>query len=316
MSSPTASNRTLVIALAANLGIAVSKFVAAALTGSSAMLTEGIHSIVDSTNQLLLMWGRKQARKPADKRHPFGYGRELYFWSFVVAVLVFSLGAGVSIYEGFVHLGRPEEPLSPLVAYVVLLVAFLLEGWSTLEAFQEFREAKGSLGWFEAIRRSKDPPSFIVLLENGAAMAGIIVAAAGVFLTHYTGNSDFDGGASILIGLILAFTAMLLAYESKGLLIGEAADPDLVSSLRQITCGKPGVVGVGHVLTVHSSPDQITAMINVDFEDSISAGDVERIVSEVESETAERWPHVRRLFIRPKQGAADERKAIEQAKAD
>ena len=191
------------------------------------------------------------------------------------------------------------------------LVAFVLEGWSTIEAFREFRAAKGSLGWFEAIRRSKDPPTFIVLLENGAAMAGIVVAAVGVFLTHYTGNPDFDGGASILIGLILAFTAMLLAYESKGLLIGEAADPDLVLSLRQLTGGKTGVVGVGHVLTVHSSPDQITAMINVDFDDSISAGDVERIVSEVESETAERWPHVRRLFIRPKQGAAAERKAIE-----
>ena len=314
MSAPAASNRTLVIALVANLGIAVSKFVAAALTGSSAMLTEGIHSIVDSTNQLLLMWGRRQSRKPPDKRHPLGYGRELYFWSFVVAVLVFSLGAGVSIYEGYIHLGRPEEGLSPLVAYIVLLVAFLLEGWSTLEAFQEFRAAKGSLGWFEAIRRSKDPPTFIVLLENGAAMAGIVVAAAGVFLTHYTGNSDFDGGASIVIGLILAFTAMLLAYESKGLLIGEAADPDLVSSLRTITGGKTGVVGVGHVLTVHSSPDQITAMINVDFDDSITAGDVERIVSEVESETAERWPHVRRLFIRPKQGAADERTAIDKRK--
>lgn len=306
MSSPAASNRTLVIALLANLGIAVSKFVAAAITGSSAMLTEGIHSVVDSTNQVLLIWGRRQSRKPPDKRHPMGYGRELYFWSFVVAVLVFALGAGVSIYEGILHIQAPEIAVSPIVAYVVLGLAFALEGWSTLEAFREFRAAKGSLGWFEAIRRSKDPPSFIVLLENGAAMAGIVVAAIGVFLTHYTHNPLYDGGASIVIGVILGLTSFLLAYESKGLLIGEAADPELVRELRRMADAKDGVVGVGHVLTVHSSPEIITAMINVDFDDKISAADVERIVCEVEVETAERFPHVRRLFIRPMNGAAEE----------
>src|SRR5881398_2223825 len=155
MSAATTSTRTLVIALAANLGIAVSKFVAAAITGSSAMLTEGVHSVVDSTNQLLLMWGRRQARKPADDIHPFGYGRELYFWSFVVAVLVFSLGAGVSVYEGIIHIAHPEEAVSPVIAYIVLLIAFLLEGWSTIEAFQDFRKAKGELSWFQAVRQSK-----------------------------------------------------------------------------------------------------------------------------------------------------------------
>src|SRR5438477_7546029 len=153
MSSPTASNRTLVVALAANLGIAVSKFAAAAVTGSSAMLTEGVHSVVDCTNQLLLMWGRRASKRPADVFHPLGYGRELYFWSFVVAVLVFALGAGVSIYEGILHIAHPEEAVSPLIAYGVLLVAFLLAGWSTIEAFKEFREAKGDPGWVEAIRR-------------------------------------------------------------------------------------------------------------------------------------------------------------------
>jgi cation diffusion facilitator family transporter len=304
MSAATTSTRTLVIALVANLGIAASKFVAAIITGSSAMLTEGVHSVVDSTNQLLLMWGRRQAKKPADKYHPLGYGRELYFWSFIVAVLVFSLGAGVSIYEGIIHVAHPEPAVSPIVAYVVLVIAFLLEGWSTLEAFQEFRAAKGKLGWFQAIRRSKDPPSFIVLLENGAAMAGIIAAAVGVALAQLTGDPFFDGAASIVIGAILGLTAMLLAYESKGLLIGEAADPELVKGLHDLACGKAGVVGVGHVLTIHSSPDQITAMVNVDFDDTISAGDVERIVREVEIEARHRWPAVRRLFVRPMQGAA------------
>ena len=308
MSAATASTRTLVIALIANLGIAASKFVAAAITGSSAMLTEGVHSVVDSTNQLLLMWGRRQAKKPPDKYHPLGYGREIYFWSFVVAVLVFALGAGVSIYEGIIHIAHPEEAVSRIVAYIVLLVAFLLEGWSTLEAFQEFRHSKGRLGWWDAIRTSKDPPAFIVLLENGAAMAGIVAAAIGLFLAQLTDDPFYDGAASIVIGIILGLTALLLAYESKGLLIGEAADPELVRGLRQLACSKQGVVGVGHVLTVHSSPDQITAMINVDFRDTISAGDVERIVQEVEREAHKQWPQVRRLFIRPMHGAADERR--------
>jgi len=309
LSAAAHNNRTLLIAFGANLGIAVSKFIAAAITGSSAMLTEGVHSVVDSTNQLMLMWGRRQSRKPPDKYHPFGYGRELYFWSFVVAVLVFALGAGVSVYEGIIHIMEPESAVSPLIAYIVLLFAFLLEGWSTLEAFREFRDAKGDLGWFAAIKRSKDPPSFIVLLENGAAMAGIIAAAVGVFLSQLTGNPFFDGAASIVIGVILGFTALLLARESKGLLIGEAANPELVEGLRQLVTGKPGVVGVGHVMTVHSAPDQITVMINVDFQDDLRAGAVERMVDDTEREARERWPQVRRLFIRPMQNAAAERKA-------
>ncbi|HET7577044.1 MAG TPA: cation diffusion facilitator family transporter [Sphingomicrobium sp.] len=307
MSSPTASTRTLVVALLANLGIAASKFVAAAITGSSAMLTEGVHSVVDSTNQLLLMWGRRAARRPPDALHPFGYGRELYFWSFVVAVLVFALGAGVSIYEGIIHIANPEPAISPLVAYVVLLVAFLLEGWSTLEAFREFNASRGRLGWIQAISRSKDPPAFIVLLENGAAMAGIVAAAIGLFMAQLTGNPFYDGAASVVIGLILAVTAFVLAYESKGLLIGEAADPELVRSLYEFACGKPGVVGVGDVLTVHSSPDQITVMMNVDFRDDMPVGEVERVVRAVEDEARQRWPQVRRLFVRPMNGAAQRR---------
>jgi len=273
------------------------------------MLTEGVHSVVDSTNQVLLMWGRRQAKKPPDKYHPFGYGRELYFWSFVVAVLVFALGAGVSIYEGFLHIQHPQPAVSPIIAYGVLLVAFLLEGWSTLEAFGDFKKAKGEFSWFQTVRRSKDPPAFIVLLENGAAMAGIIAAAVGLGVSEWTGNPFFDGAASVVIGIILGGTAMVLAYESKGLLIGEAADPKLVKSLRDLACGKAGVVGVGHILTVHSSPDQITVMMNVDFRDDLLAVEVERIVCEVEKEARERWPQVRRLFVRPMQGAAEQLKS-------
>ncbi|WP_395612317.1 cation diffusion facilitator family transporter [Allosphingosinicella sp.] len=303
MSAEGHDNRTLLIAFAANLGIAVSKFVAAAFTGSSAMLTEGIHSVVDSLNQVLLLWGRRQSRKPPDARHPFGYGRELYFWSFVVAVLVFALGAGVSVYEGVIHILEPEEAVSPGVAYAVLAFAFLLEGGSTLAAFREFRAAKGSLGWFQAVRQSKDPPAFIVLLENGAAMAGILVAAAGLALSQATGNPFFDGAASVVIGLILGVTALVLAIESKALLIGEAADPELVESIRAAADMEEGIVGVGHIMTMHSAPDQITVVMSADFEDSITAGEVERIIARIEARVEALWPMVKRLYIRPQQNA-------------
>jgi len=294
------SNRTLWIAFAANLGIAVSKFIAAAITGSSAMLTEGVHSVVDSSNQLLLLWGRKASRRPPDKYHPFGYGREIYFWSFVVAVLVFALGAGVSVYEGIIHITDPEPAVSPIIAYGVLFVAFVLEGGSTLEAFKDFKQAKGKLGWVQAIIQSKDPPGFIVLLENGAAMVGILAAAIGLGISQLTGDPRYDGMASIVIGCILGLTAALLAYESKALLIGEAADPELVTAIHEMVERRDGVTSVGEVLTVHSAPDQITAMLSVDFEDHISARDVERLVCDIERECEERFPIVRRLFIRPR----------------
>ena len=306
MSAGGHNNRTLWIALAANLGIALSKFGAAAFTGSSAMLTEGVHSLVDSANQLLLIWGRKASRRAPDKLHPFGYGRELYFWSFVVAVMVFALGAGVSIYEGILHISNPEPAVSPVVAYVVLLFAFLLEGGSTFSAFKEFREAKGRLGWFEAVKKSKDPPTFIVLLENGAAMFGIMIAAIGLGLSQLTGDPRFDGTASIIIGAILGFTAWILAVESKQLLIGESADRETIDGLRAIVVGRPGITGVGDVLTVHSSPDQITAMMSVDFDDGLNGREIEDIVAAIEADASDRWPLVRRLFIRPQRGAGQE----------
>jgi cation diffusion facilitator family transporter len=303
MSTGGHNNRTLWIALAANLGIAVLKFVAAAFTGSSAMLTEGVHSLVDSINQLLLLWGRKASRRVPDATHPFGYGRELYFWSFVVAVMVFALGAGVSIYEGILHISNPEPAVSPMVAYIVLLIAFLLESGSTFSAFKEFREAKGRLGWFEAVKRSKDPPTFIVLLENGAAMFGIIVAAVGLALSQSTGDPRFDGAASIIIGAILGLTAWLLAVESKQLLIGESADRETIDGLRGLVLGRSGITGVGELLTVHSSPDQITAMMSVDFDDGISAREVEDIIAAIEAEARAHWPLVKRLYVRPQRGA-------------
>jgi cation diffusion facilitator family transporter len=296
------NNRVLLIALAANVGIAVAKFAAAAITGSSAMLTEGVHSLVDSTNQLLLMYGQKRAAKPADAMHPGGYGRELYFWSFVVALLVFALGAGVSVYEGVMHIIEPEPAVSPLIAYGVLAIAFALEGGSTVAAFREFNAARGGQTWLQALTSTKDATTVIVLLENGAAMAGILVAAVGLALSQLTGDPRFDGVASVLIGLLLGVVAIFLAREAKGLLIGEAADPELIQSIRRAAT-REGVMGVGEIMTIHNAPTQIVAAVNVDFDNRLSAGDVERIVEAIERELQTEFPSIHRVYVRPHEDA-------------
>ena len=293
------SNRVILTALAANLGIAVAKFVAAGITGSSAMITEGVHSLVDSTNHVLLLYGTKRSRRAPDDKHPLGYGRELYFWSFVVAILVFSLGAGVSLYEGILHLIDPVPTTDPAIAFVVLGVAFVLEGWSTLAALKEFNASRGRKGVYRAIRDTKDAPTLIVLLENAGAMAGLVIAAAGIGLAVLTGNEHFDGIASVMIGLVLAGTAIMLLIEAKGLLIGEAADPALIAALRECAQAHPGVVSVRDVMTVHQAPEMVLAVISADFEDTISARDLEQTVADIERSIAEQFPVVTLLYIRP-----------------
>lgn len=296
------STRVLVIALGANIGIALAKFAAAAFTGSSAMLTEGVHSLVDSANQLLLLHGQKRSRKPADAKHPTGYGRELYFWGFVVALLVFALGAGVSVYEGILHIRDPEPATSPLVAYGVLVVAFALEAGSTVAAFKEFDRERAGTSWWRALTATKDATTIIVLLENGAGMAGIVIAAVGLAISQLTGDPRYDGGASVLIGVLLALVAIFLAREAKGLLIGEAADPALVATI-EAAARRPGVVGTGRVTTVHNAPDEVVAALDVDFVDTISAADVERLVREIEQAARAAHPEIRRLYVRPSDGA-------------
>ncbi len=296
------NTRVLLIALAANVGIAIAKFVAAGLTGSSAMLTEGVHSLVDSTNQLLLLHGQKRAARAPDALHPAGYGRELYFWSFVVALLVFALGAGVSVYEGIVHLRDPEPAVSPLIAYAVLVVAFALEAGSTLAAFRAFDAVRGGKSWWAALTGTKDATVVIVLLENGAAMAGLVIAGIGLALSQVTGNPHFDGAASVLIGIILAAVAMFLAIEAKGLLIGEAASPELIAALRTAAT-RADVTGIGHIITVHNAPDQIVVAMNVDFDNRIGAGDVEQIIDAIERDVRRVHPDVTRIYIRPHENA-------------
>ncbi|MEO6091970.1 MAG: cation diffusion facilitator family transporter [Novosphingobium sp.] len=296
------NTKVLLIALAANVGIAIAKFVAAAITGSSAMLTEGVHSLVDSTNQLLLMYGQKRAAKPADKLHPAGYGRELYFWSFVVALLVFALGAGVSIYEGVVHFLAPEPAVSPLIGYAVLVIAFVLEGGSTLAAFRQFDTARNGKSWWLALTSTKDATTVIVLLENGAAMSGIVIAGVGLSISQLTGDPRFDGIASVLIGLLLAVVAIFLAREAKGLLIGEAVDPELISGVRRLAA-RDGVTGVGEIMTLHNAPSQIVVALNVDFDNRLTAGDVERIIDEIERDLQGEFPSIQRVYVRPHEDA-------------
>jgi len=293
------SNRVILTALAANVGIAVAKFVAAGITGSSAMITEGVHSLVDSTNHVLLLYGTRRSERTADTRHPLGYGRELYFWSFVVAILVFSLGAGVSLYEGILHLLDPVPTTDPLIAFAVLGVAFVLEAWSTMAALRKFNLSRGQKSVYRAIRDTKDAPTLIVLLENAGAMAGLVIAATGIALVVLTGDEHYDGIASILIGLVLVATAVTLLIEAKGLLIGEAADPALVEALHECIEGHAGVTAVREVLTVHQAPDMVLAVISADFEDTISAREVEQTVADIERAIAERFPVVARVYIRP-----------------
>ncbi|MDE2619406.1 MAG: cation diffusion facilitator family transporter [Sphingomonadales bacterium] len=294
------STRTILIALGANVGIAVAKFAAAAFTGSSAMLTEGVHSLVDSTNQVLLLHGRRRAVRPADALHPFGYGRELYFWSFVVAILVFALGAGVSVYEGVLHILDPEPASDPLIAFLVLGIAFALEGWSTVAALADFNRARGETGLWAAVRDTKDAPTLVLLLENSGALVGLAVAAVGLTLSMVTGNPFWDGLASVLIGLVLGVLAVVLLLEAKGLLIGESADPRLVAALAAAADRHPGVVRVHEVLTLHAAPDMVTAIISADFDDAIPARAVEDIVAEIRAEVAARFPVVTRVFVDPR----------------
>jgi cation diffusion facilitator family transporter len=294
------SKLVLLAALGANLGIAVAKFVAAAFTGSSAMLTEGFHSVVDSTNQLLLLYGERASQKPADDIHPLGYGRELYFWSFVVAILIFATGAGLSIYEGVRHIIAPAPIEDAALAYIVLAVSFVLEGASWLTAMREFRVTQGELGWWQAVRRSKDPATFIVLFEDSAAMFGLVVAALGVFLTHWTGNPVWDGTASIVIGVALAIVAFMLARESKGLLIGERADPELVDAIRAAFAARPEVSNVQEVITIHIAPRKVYVSASVDFEDAVAVGDVERLIADTEASLRKAWPQIASVYIKPK----------------
>lgn len=268
------------------------------------MFSEAVHSFVDIGNEVLLLYGMRRSIRPADQEHPLGYGRELYFWSFIVALLVFALGAGVSIYQGVSHLLHPELIIDPQVSFVVLALSFLYEGTSWCIAFRQFRSVKGQLGYYQAFRRSKDPVSFMVLFEDSAALIGILIAAVGTFAATSLGEPVFDGIASILIGLVLAGTAILLARESKSLLIGEPAERALIDSIKRIANNASRISRTNGVLTVHLAPDQILAALSLEFGDDLRTSQIEETVVNIERAIKEAHPEIVTLFIKPQTAVA------------
>jgi cation diffusion facilitator family transporter len=293
----SSSKTVIYAALAGNLLVAATKFGAAFYTGSSAMLSEAVHSTVDSGNQVLMLLGLWRAARPATRAHPFGHGLQLYFWTFVVAVLIFGVGAGVSIVEGISKIRTPHPIQTPVVNYVVIGLSLLFEGAVWLTAVKAFGTAKGSRGWLKAVQQSKDPTVFTVLFEDTAAMLGLLTALAGIWLSQNLDMPRLDGAASVIIGLILAGTAAFLAWECQSLLTGEGVSPDVRESIQQIATTEPGVVRPNEILTMHFGPNDVLVALSLDFEDQRSAAEVEAAVTQIERRIKVAHPEVSRVFV-------------------
>ncbi len=291
------SKKVIYAALIGNSLIAVTKFSASVYTGSSAMLSEAIHSLVDTGNQCLLLIGLKKSKQEADAQHPFGYGREMYFWAFVVAILIFAVGAGVSIYEGIHKVQHPHPVTSPIVNYAVLGLSMVFEGVALYIALKEFNKSRGDTPFFQAVRQSKDPATFTVVFEDTAAMMGLLIAFIGLLIADVFDLPVLDGVASIGIGLILAATAIFLAYETKALLIGEAADPAVEQGIREIVAHQEPIRNLNELRTMHMGPDDVLMALSIDFFDHHKAGTVEQTIYELERSIKKAYPEIRRLYI-------------------
>lgn len=291
------SKTVIFAAIAGNLAIAVTKFVAAAITGSSAMLSEGVHSLVDTGNGVLLLWGIRQANLPADERHPFGRGKELYFWTLIVAVLIFALGGGISMYEGIHHTLHPGPLANPTVNYLVLVLAFVFEGAAWWVAFREFQKIKGPRGFWGAVRESKDPTTFTILFEDSAAMLGLIVAFLGIFFGHTLGIAILDGIASVVIGLILCLVAVFLAYECKGLLIGEGVDSATKASITRFVEQDDDVRRLARALSMHFGPTDVLLTLEIEFREHLTAAQITGAIERLDKAIRAAHPEVRYLFV-------------------
>jgi cation diffusion facilitator family transporter len=300
----SSSKKVIYAALVGNMLIAATKFIAAWVTGSSAMLSEAIHSVVDTGNQGLLLYGLARSKRPPSEAFPFGHGKEVYFWSFVVAILIFGLGAGVSAFEGIKHILNPEPMENVVVNYVVLGFALLFEGGSWSVAVRAFSRAKGDLSYGQAVRRGKDPTIFVVVFEDSAAMLGLLAALAGVVLSQVTSNPLYDGLAALLIGVILGGTAAWLAYETKGLLIGEAASRQVVQGIRGLAVASKAVEKVNEVLTMHMGPEFILVNLSLDFPDHLEVGEVEHAIADLDRSIKAAYPFVKRVFIEAESASA------------
>lgn len=291
------SKKVVYAALGGNAAIAVTKFAAAWATGSSAMGSEAIHSLVDTGNQLLLLLGMWRSARPATAQHPFGYGLQLYFWAFVVAILIFGLGAGFSAYEGIAKIAAPHPLRDVWINYVVLALSLAIEGGVWFVALREFRRNKGELGWIHAVRGSKDPMVFTVLFEDSAAVLGLVVALLGIYFSIALDLPLLDGVASLIIAAILAGTAAWLAFECQSLLTGEGVAPSIRRNIRAIIGRTPGVEGINDLLTMHFGPNDVLIAASVDFDDRLSAADVERRVTEIEARVLADHPEAKRVFV-------------------
>ncbi|MCB2378415.1 cation diffusion facilitator family transporter [Hymenobacter sp. BT635] len=296
-------------AIGANIAIAISKFVAAFFTGSSAMLSEGIHSLVDSGNGILILYGVKQAEKPADTRHPFGRSKELYFWALIVAVLVFSVGGGMSFYEGIEHLKHPAPITDPTWNYWVLGLSLVFEGISCFLAFREFNKSRGDAGFWATLRRSKDPSVFAILMEDLAALLGLTIALLGVYFGHLLNNPYLDGGASICIGVLLVSVAIFLIYKTKGLLVGEGVDEETLASIDAIARAEAAVETVRTPLTSYLGPADVVLALDVQFKRDLTAGQVEQAIDRLQDALRAKHPEFKRIFIEAKSLSQKQRQA-------
>jgi cation diffusion facilitator family transporter len=303
------SKTVIYAALAGNTIIAIAKLAAAWFTGSSAMFSEAVHSVVDTGNQGLMLHGMRQASKPPTPEHPFGHGLQLYFWTFIVAILIFGLGAGVSLVEGINKILDPHPLEHPRVNYIVLAVSAVFEGLTWWVALREFRRGKGSRRWLDAVRSSKDPTVFTVLFEDMAALLGLLFAAMGLAIGQAFDLPMMDGVASVVIGALLATTAGFLAYESQSLLTGEGVQPEVRANIRQLAEGEPGVIRVNELLTMHFGPQDVLVALSLDFQDAQTAGTVESTVSRLERRIKSAHPDVTRVFVEAQSFEASRRSA-------
>jgi len=293
------NNTSIYSALAANLLISITKFIAGAFTNSSSMISEGIHSLVDTINQVLLLYGLKRSRKPADVSRPLGYGRELYFWSFIVSMLIFGLGGGISIYQGVEHILHPEELGDPTWNYVVLVLSFIFEGTSLIIALKAFDKSRNGLSWWKAVIKSKDPASFLVLFEDTAAVLGLLVVFLFMVLSHGLNMPLLDGVASVIVGLLLVFVSFILARESSSLLLGEGIGPLSQKRIKDLVENDEAIVEVQTILSTYQSPEEIVLMLSVVFKDDLITQEITSAVERIRKAIKVQSPLIRFVIIQP-----------------
>ncbi|MEJ7557710.1 MAG: cation diffusion facilitator family transporter [Pedobacter sp.] len=299
MKPKTASKNSIYSALIANLLIAITKFVAGGLSSSAAMISEGIHSLVDTVNQLLLLFGIRQSKKPADAARPFGYGKELYFWSFIVSILIFGLGGGLSIYQGITHIIHPDELRDPFWNYVVLGVSLIFEGISLFIAWKEFKAVKGNDSLWSAIIKSKNPANFLVLFEDGGAVLGLSMVAICLFIGHKYNLPWMDGFASLLVGLLLVAISMILARESRSLLMGEGIAAETQQKIIKLAEQDESVLQARHVLSTYQSPEEVVLMLIIAFKAELNTEGINAAIIRIRASIKEAYPLVSFIIIQP-----------------